>query len=252
MGGTMEKDRKIIVIIQAHMSSTRLPGKVLKEFCGEPALFRMIERVRHCRLLDDIIIATSTLECDDIIVDYCNKWNVHTFRGSDSDVLSRYWGAACMYPADVYVRMTSDCPLIDPEWADRTIQYFLDHDFRYVSNAVGDMPPTVPEGIGLEVFEASLLEEAYNNSTEHYEHEHVTPYMYWKQSSLGALPFPFDASKVRITLDTQEDYEVISAVYDALYRPGNDFTVFEIIDFLKAHPEIAAINKDVYQKKATD
>ena len=248
----LERDRRITVIIQAHMSSTRLPGKIMLDFCGQPALYRMIERVRKSRLIDDIVIATSTLDCDDIIVEKCAEWGVHTFRGSDSDVLSRYWGASQEYPSEVYVRMTSDCPCIDASWADKTIQYFLDHDFRYVSNAVGDMPPTVPMGIGLEVFEASLLEEAYRNSTEHYEHEHVTPYMYWKQPSMGALAFPVDAHDVRITLDTPEDYRVLSAIYEALYRPGNDFTVFDILDFLEAHPEIAEINKDIYQKKATD
>lgn len=244
--------KTVIAIIQAHMSSTRLPGKIMKDFCGQPALYRMIERVRQSKLLDDIVIATSTLPCDDVIVEKCKEWGVHTFRGSDSDVLSRYWGAAKMYPADVYVRMTSDCPLIDAGWADKTIQFFLDHDYRYVSNAVKDMKPTIPMGMGLEVFEASLLNEAYHNATEHFEHEHVTPYMYWKQTSLGAIPYTEDAHHFRITLDTQEDYEVISAVYDALYQAGNTFTIDDIIQFLKAHPEIVAINAGVYQKKATD
>ena len=244
--------KRIVAIIQAHMSSTRLPGKIMKEFCGEPALYRMLERVRQSKLLDDVVVATSSLECDDIIVEKCKAWGVHTFRGSDSDVLSRYWGAAQAYPADVYVRMTSDCPLIDPGWADKTIRFFLDHDFRYVSNAVKDMKPTIPLGMGLEVFEASLLEEAYQNATEHYEHEHVTPYMYWKQDSLGALPYTEDAHHFRITLDTPEDYTVISAIYDALYQPGNTFTIDEILSFLKTHPEIVAINAHIYQKKATD
>lgn len=244
--------KKVTAIIQAHMSSTRLPAKIMKDFCGQPALYRMLERVRHSRLLDDIVVATSTLPCDDIIVEKCEAWRVHTFRGSDSDVLSRYWGAARAYPSDVYVRLTSDCPLIDAGWIDKTIQYFLDHDYRYVSNAVNGMKPTIPLGMGLEVFEASLLEEAYQNATEHFEHEHVTPYMYWKQASLGALPYTEDAHQFRITLDTPEDYEVISAVYNALYKPGNTFTIDEILNFLKSHPEIAAINAKVYQKKATD
>ena len=244
--------KKVIAIIQAHMSSTRLPGKILKPLCGEPALYRMIERVRQSKLLDDIVIATSTLSCDDIIVKKCNEWGVCTFRGSDTDVLSRYWGAAQEYPADVYVRITSDCPCFDPHWADNTIQYFLDNKYRYVSNAVNDMKPTIPMGFGLEVFEVSLLDEAYHNATEHFEHEHVTPYMYWKQSSLGALPYIEDAHHFRVTLDTQEDYEAITAIYNALYTSENTFTVEDVIDYLKKHPEIVAINANVYQKKATD
>lgn len=244
--------KRVVGIIQAHMSSTRLPGKIMKDFCGRPALCRMLERIRQSKMLDDIVVATSTLPCDDLIVECCAEWGVHTFRGSDSDVLSRYWGAAQMYPADVYVRMTSDCPLIDARWVDKTICYFLEHDFRYVSNAVNDMKPTLPLGMGAEVFEASLLEEAYRNSTEGFEHEHVTPYMYWKQKSLGALPYIEDAHHFRVTLDTPEDYEVICAVYNALYREGNTFSMEDMLVFLKAHPEITAINSGIYQKKATD
>lgn len=244
--------KTVIAIIQAHMSSSRLPGKIMLDFCGEPALFRMIERVRHCKMLDDIVIATSTLPCDDVIVERCAQWGVHTFRGSDSDVLSRYHGAARAYPGDVYVRMTSDCPCIDPAWADETISYFLEHEFRYVSNAVKDMKPTLPLGFGLEVFEASLLEEAFLNAFEHYEHEHVTPYMYWKQDSLGALAYTEDAHDLRVTLDTPEDYTVISAIYRELYRPGNNFGMKDVIRFLRENPEVASINAGVYQKKATD
>lgn len=244
--------RKVIAIIQAHMSSTRLPGKIMKTFCGEPSLYRMLERVRQSKLLDDIVIATTTKPCDDIVVEKCNEWGVHTFRGSEPDVLARYWGAAKEYPADVYVRITSDCPCFDARWADKTIQYFLDHDYRYVSNAVNDMKPTTPMGFGLEVFEAALLDEAYHNATENYEHEHVTPYMYWKQTSLGALPYVEDAHQFRVTLDTPEDYEAITAIYNALYQEGNTFTVEDVIKFLKGHPEVVAINASVYQKKATD
>ena len=244
--------RKVIAIIQAHMSSSRLPGKIMKPFCGEPALYRLIERIRQSELLSDFVIATSTLPCDDIIVEKCDEWGVHTFRGSDSDVLARYWGAAQKYPADAYVRITSDCPCFDARWADKTIQYFLDNDYRYVSNAVNDMKPTIPMGFGLEVFEASLLDEAYHKATEHFEHEHVTPYMYWKQTSLGGLPYVEDAHHFRVTLDTKEDYEAITAIYEALYQPGNTFTVQDVVAFLKTHPEIVAINKNVYQKKATD
>lgn len=210
----------------------------------------MIERVRYSKLLDDVVIATSTLPCDDIIIEKCNEWGVHTFRGSDSDVLSRYWGASQAYPTDVYVRMTSDCPCEDAGLVDHFIQYFLDHNYRYVSNAVNGAKATVPMGFGCEVFEATLLDEAYYNATEPYEHEHVTPYMYWDQ--LGMLPFDENAATYRVTLDTPEDYEAINAIYDALYTPGNTFTVYDTLNFLKAHPEIVAINSMIVQKSAKD
>lgn len=244
--------KRVVAIIQAHMSSSRLPGKIMKDLCGQPELFRMLERVRHSVLLDDIVVATSTLPCDDLIVQKCAEWGVHTFRGSDSDVLSRYYGAAQMYPADVYVRMTSDCPLLDPRYVDATIGYFLKNDFRYVSNANDQVPATFPLGMGCEVFTAELLEEDFRNATEGYEHEHVTPYMYWKQSSLGAYSYRENVSNYRITLDTPEDYEVISRIYNALYQPGNYFTLEQIIEYLRANPEVAQINRMIVQKKARD
>lgn len=237
------KNQRVVAIIQAHMSSTRLPGKVLKDLCGAPALYRMIERVRQCKLIDEIVIATSVLPCDDVIIECCESWGVSTFRGSDSDVLSRYWGAAQTYPAEVYVRLTSDCPLIDPGQIDETIQYFFDHDYRYVH---GD--DLLPGGIGGEVFTAELLKEDFENATEGYEHEHVTPYMYWKQPSVGVIPSKEDGSMYRITLDTAEDYEVIRLVYEALYTPGNEFTLDDMLRYLEQHPEIVAINSMIVQK----
>lgn len=245
-------DKKNIAIIQAHMSSTRLPGKIMKDLCGEPALYRMIERVRQSKLLDDIIIATSTLPCDDIIIEKCDEWGVHTFRGSDSDVLSRYWGAAQMYPADIYVRMTSDCPLMTPLEVDNMIEFFLNHDYRYVRSSKPGVGGSYPVGIDSEVFTAELLKEAAEKSSEHYEHEHVTPYMYWKQDSIGLNPYKEDASMYRLTLDTPEDYKVIKLIYEALYQPGNTFTLDDILDYLKAHPEVVAINSMIIQKKAKD
>ena len=242
----MEKKR-VVAIIQAHMSSTRLPGKVLRDLCGAPALYRMIERVRQAKLIDQIVIATSTKECDDEIIALCEQWGVDTFRGSDSDVLSRYWGAAQAYPAENYMRLTSDCPLIDPGQLDDMTQFFFDNDYRYVH---GD--GKLPGGIGGEIFTAELMREAAEKSTEGYEHEHVTPYMYWKQDSIGVVPSKEDGSMYRITLDTPEDYEVIKKVYEALYTPGNTFTLNDIMRFLEKHPEIVAINSMVRQKGAKD
>ncbi len=237
----MEKKR-VICIIQAHMSSTRLPGKIMKDLCGEPALYRMIERLRQCKLLDDIVIATSTKECDDIIVEHCDKWGVHWFRGSDSDVLSRYWGAAQEYPSEYVVRATSDCPLITPVFMDEIIQFMLDHDYRYVNGVNG------PAGIGGEIFTRELLQEAAENSTEGYEHEHVSPYMFMKQDSVAEVPYFGDYSHYRITLDTEEDYQAICAVYEGLYQPGNTFGDHDIINFLDTHPEVVAINAMIQQK----
>ena len=237
------KDKKIVAIIQAHMSSTRLPQKVMMDLAGKPALYRMIERLRHCKLLDDIVIATSVEPCDDILIEKCNEWGVSTFRGSDSDVLSRYWGAAQAYPADVYVRITSDNPLIDPGHMDDQIRFFLDHDYRYVACD----EETTPNGIGGEVFTAELMRECAENSVEGYEHEHVTPYMYTKQDSKYYYQFQQN-SAYRITLDTPEDYTVIGKLYDVLYKEGEPFTIHEVLEYLRAHPELVAVNAEIHQK----
>lgn len=240
-------DKRIVAIIQARMGSSRLPGKILKDLCGKPALYRMLERVRQSKYIDEIVIATSDETCDDQLVEICHSWGVSTFRGSNSDVLSRYWGAAQVYPSDICVRLTSDCPVIDPAVIDEIIEYFLEHDYRYVSGS-----EKLPNGIGAEVFTRELLEEAAVNSTEGYEREHVTPYMYWKQDSVGYCPLSEDLSMYRITLDTTEDYEVISNIYEALYKPGNTYTMEDIICYLKQHPEVMAINCNVHQKEVKE
>ncbi len=239
--------KNITAIIQAHMNSERLPKKIMLDLEGKPVLFRMLERVAHAKKLNQIVVATSDLSCDDIVADKCTEWGFQVCRGSDSDVLSRYWKAAQEFPSDVYMRLTSDSPLIDPDYLDMCVDYFMSHDFRYVA---GDGKN--PIGIGCEIFTAELMREAACNSTEPFEHEHVTPYMYWKQSSIGRVPSLRDATGVRITLDTKEDYEVIKAVYHALYQPGNRFTMDEILDYLEAHPEVASMNANVKQKKAKD
>lgn len=244
------KKGKMTAIIQAHMSSSRLPGKVMKDLCGEPALYRMIERVRHSKYISEIVLATSTMECDDIIVEHCEKWGVKTFRGSNDDVLARYHDAAQQYPSAYYVRLTSDNPLIDPSVVDDMIEFFFNHDYIYVGAGVDSSGHcNLPLGMYCEVFTAGLLVEAHHKARLNYEREHVTPYMYLTNKNGGKFPYERDDSAYRLTLDTPEDYEVIRSVYEALYQPGNHFTLNDIIAYLETYPEIAAINAAVKQKK---
>jgi len=238
--------KKVIAIIQAHMSSSRLPGKVLLDLCGEPALYRMIERVRLCKNIDEIVVATSKMKCDDVLIEACQKWDVSTFRGSDHDVMARFYGTMQAYPAEVYVRLTSDNPLIDAGHVDETIAFFLAHDYRYVRGA-----GTHLDDMFCEVFTAELMQETYENATEGYEREHVTPYMYTKQDSMYVRAIDWDQVKYRLDLDTPEDYELIKHVYHALYQPGNRFTLEQIIDYLDAHPEVRELNSEIVQKHYT-
>ena len=237
---------KVVAIIQAHMSSSRLPGKVLLDLCGEPALYRMIERVRHCKYIDEIVVATSKMSCDDVLIEACEKWGVSTFRGSNNDVLARYWDTTQAYPADIYVRLTSDNPLIDPTHVDETIRYFLEHDYRYVRGA-----GVHSDDMFCEVFSAELMKETVENATEGYEREHVTPYMYTRQENYHVVCVDWDQEKYRLDLDTLEDYELIKKVYGALYQPGNRFTLEQIIAYLDAHPEVRELNSEIVQKHYT-
>ena len=236
--------KRVVAIIQAHMSSTRLPGKVLRDIMGKPSLYRMIERIRYAELIDDIVIATSTKECDDVLEQFCRENGLLCFRGSDSDVLARFHGAAKQYPADAYVRLTSDNPLLCPTQIDSVVRTFLENTHRYVRTH----PTMCPNGQDAEIFEASLLEEAYQNATEGYEHEHVTPYMYWKQPSVHNIVPQNDIGGYRCTMDTPEDFEMICHVFRALYPSNPKFTYQDIIAFLDDHPEIRAINKHIKQK----
>lgn len=237
----MEK-KKIVAIIQAHMGSSRLPGKIMRDLCGMPALYRMIERVRLCENVDQIVVATSRMACDDAVVEACRQWGIPTFRGSDHDVLARYWGATQAYPAEGYVRLTSDCPAIDPWGLDELIRFFREHTYRFVSV---EMETHLDGCWSYEIFTAELMDETYEKAEEGYEREHVTPYMYTKQPSWCRVPCRFDGSKYRVTLDTPEDYALIKSVFEALYQPDRPFTIEQVVAYLDAHPEVCRINADV-------
>ena len=233
--------KTVIAIIQAHMSSTRLPNKIMLDLHGKPELYRVLERVKKSKYLDDIVVATSDLPCDDIIANSCKEWGIHSFRGSDSDVLSRFYGAAMLFPADAYMRLTSDNPISDPDEIDHEIEYFFNSGLRHVR---GDYTH-LPHGIGEEVFTAELLQEAYEKATEPFEHEHVTPYMYRNQSSTGIVPTDMDDADIRVTMDTENDYRLLCAIYDHLYSPNRTFTLDEAVSFIRSHPEILEINSMV-------
>ncbi len=146
----------IVAVVQARMSSTRLPGKVLAEVAGHPMLWHVVHRLRRARLVNRIVVATSENPADDAIQQFCKQESIDCFRGSESDVLDRYYQAAQAFSADVVVRITADCPLIDSNIVDRVIQHFLDDDLDYVSNA---LRYTYPDGLDVEVFSFAALEQ---------------------------------------------------------------------------------------------
>lgn len=232
------------------MTSTRLPGKILKQVLGKPLLEYQLERLRRVRLADQIVIATTGNDSDQPIVDFCAQHGISCFRGSENDVLARYHGAATHFEADTVVRITSDCPLIDPAVVEQVIRCYLDRrtELDYVSNC---LERTWPRGMDTEVFSCSALHEAFSEATEQAEREHVTPFIYRQPQRyrLENVAAAENLAQHRWTVDTAEDFELVSKLLAALYPAKPDFSLADILDLLKKHPDWAAINAHVEQKK---
>lgn len=244
-----EHMRKTVAIIQARMGSTRLHGKVLKDIGGKPMLWHIIVRVQQSMQIDEIVIATTKNKEDDEIQKFTTSIGVSCFRGSQDNVLERYYLAAKKYGATTVVRLTGDNPLVDPKIIDNTIKFFYDNTFRYVSNVeLSEGKRTLPLGLDCEVFSFDLLEEAYLNANENYEKEHVTPYMYLKQDNIGCYSIDKDFSDYRLTVDTIEDFKCINEIYRQLYHDEHDFYLEDIIKYIDIHPEITLINSAIKQK----
>lgn len=233
-------------IIQARMGSTRLPGKVLKNIGEKPLLLHMIERVRKSKKLDKIIVATSVLEKDNVIEDFCKENNIDYFRGSESDVLQRYYECAKSYSLDIVVRLTADCPLIDFFMIDKCLEDFnANPELSYYANTCPTNLSTYPNGSDIEIFSFNALEKAnaLENSLE--GREHVTHYMCREKEvfKTGMLKNSQDWSKYRYTIDNREDFEVISFLFDEINKKKIDGTTQEIVKILDEHPDIRALNK---------
>lgn len=239
------KQLNIVAIIQARMGSTRLPGKVMKAIAGRPMLDIQLERVKRCNLISSIVVATTANNTDDIIAEYCSAHNITCYRGDESNVLKRYFEASQEQKADIVVRLTSDCPLIDPIIIDQVVRFYLEHQYEFVSNV---HPRTFPRGMDVEVFSAASLAAAYKNAITPYDLEHVTPYIL-KISTIGNVTRSTDLSRIRLTVDTPEDFEVFRQIFIALYPHNPMFTLDDIMTFMDANPSIAAINAHIEQKK---
>lgn len=243
---------KVVCLVQARVGSTRLPGKILKEICGKTILHHEIDRLKKCKEIDEIVIATTDKEDDDKIVNEAKKLSVKYFRGSENDVLSRFYYAAKENNADIVVRVTSDCPCIDFEILDKMLIYFKDKykekQIDYLSNTINR---TYPRGYDIEIFTFSALEKSYINAKKEYEREHVTPYIYDKTNNFLKLSFENteDYSKYRVTLDTIEDFIVIKNIFENLYYKNPYFKLNDVVQYLNNNLHIVDINKHIEQKK---
>lgn len=244
---------RIVIIVQARMSSTRLPGKVLKKIMGKPLLEYQIERLRRVESADDLIVATTTGAADDALVSFCESRQVGWFRGDEEDVLSRYHQACEKYRGDAVVRVTADCPLIDPDVVNQVIDTYLDagDNWDYVANTI---ERTYPRGMDCEVFSAEILASAHREARAQSEREHVTEFFYRRPERFRLLnvSYPTDQSAHRWTVDTPEDLELIGRMLETLYPQKPEFTLEDCLELASRHPELSEINRHIKQKSDED
>lgn len=232
---------KVLTLLQARTGSTRLPGKVLRPLLGRPMILRQIERLQRASLIGTLCLVTSTDSSDDELAECVSQAGVAVFRGSLNDVLDRFYQASRQYDADIVVRLTGDCPLADPAIIDAAIRRFMDTDVDYLSNC---LPPTYPDGLDVEVFRQSALEDAWLHADLPSQREHVTPYINGQPGRfcLGALCNEQDLSALRLTVDEPADFALVERIYDALYPAKPDFALSDILEVLERQPAWVELN----------
>jgi len=235
---------KILGIIQARTSSTRLPRKVLLDLEGRTVLEHVISRVKSANLISQVIIATTIKKEDLKIVKICADVGVEVYRGSDQDVLDRYYQAARLLNPEHVVRITADCPLIDPKVIDKVIKLHLKEKADYASNTIKE---TFPDGEDVEIFRFETLKKSWENAKLLSEREHVTAYIKKNPElfNMSNLEYCKDLSNKRWTLDNPEDYEFMKIIYKNLYCKNNLFGIVEIIRFINKNPDIEKINQHI-------
>ena len=236
----------VVVVVQARTRSSRLPGKVLLPLAGRPLLERMLERIRAARTPDDIIVATTDEASDDVVYDLSMAAGVSCYRGDTNDLLDRHLQAARHASADVVVKIPSDCPLIDPSVIDRVIGFYKADAsaFDYVSNL---HPATFPDGNDVEVVPMPVLETAWREARAGYEREHTTPFIWERPQQFRIANVEVGgganySNSHRWTIDYAEDYDLIAAIYDALWTPKRIFSMDDVLELIQVHPELAQLN----------
>jgi spore coat polysaccharide biosynthesis protein SpsF len=243
----MSKAPNTTVIIQARMGSTRLPGKVMAQIAGKPMIERVIERVAKAKSVDRIVIATTCLAEDNVLCAWAARMEYPFYRGSQLDVLDRYYQTALVARPSRIVRITSDCPLIDPSLIDEAVEIQDRTGADYVSNKVR---PTLPVGEDVEVFWFKGLAEAWRHATLEYERVHVTPYFYRNPARfhLEALAVQGDFTGLRWTVDTEQDLEFVRQLYAVASDLDARLGWRNVLEVLKRSPQIGEINSHVKQK----
>jgi spore coat polysaccharide biosynthesis protein SpsF len=232
---------KVTAIIQARMGSTRMPGKTLKDILGKPMLWHMTNRLKYSRYIEKIVIATTSRERDKVILEFADKYGLGSFAGSEEDVLDRYYQAAQKYGGETIVRVTSDCPLIDPQITDGIIKHYLDNRNKldYVATGL-----SFPDGLDTEVFSFDALKKTWHEAKMASEREHVTPYIRISgKFRIDTVQCAEDLSRMRWTVDDERDFHLVSEIFNNLYKDGEIFYMKDILDFLKRRPKLLDLNK---------
>ncbi len=229
----------ILGIIQARMGSTRLPGKVLKKISGKPMMLYLYERFKKAKLVDKVVIATANDEINKPIIEFAKENGIDYYAGDENDLVDRLYQTAIKFGADAIVRITADCPLVDPDEVDRVIKIFLDGNFDQVSN---NFSPTLPHGLDVEVIKVSAMKKVWENIKEAFWRELAFAYIYEhpEEFKIKNADYHEDLSHHRWTVDYPEDFEFVSQVFEKL---AGDVSMLELLEFVKKNPEIAEINK---------
>ena len=249
MKASEKTNLKRVATIEARMTSSRLPGKIMKEIIGRPLLERLVERIRRASLVDEVIVATTVNPQDDVVEKWAGQAGISIYRGSEDDVLLRVLEAAKAFSGDIIVELTGDCPLLDPAMIDQVVRFYLDSDYDYVSNI---LERTYPRGFDIQVFSTAVLDEVNRLTQDPADHEHVSLYIYEhpERYKLGGLRAPdaLCAPDYRLCVDTPDDLEVIRKIYETLYPKNPAFSALDILNFMRQHPDIAELNSHVRQK----
>lgn len=244
---------RTVIVMQARMGSTRLPGKSMMDLAGAPLVGRILERVKRCTMIDEIVVATSQKPEDDVLEELASSYGVSAFRGSENDLVDRYYQAAKAFKADVIVRQPADNPVPEPAEIDRIVAYHLTGQSDFSSNLSGVYGNEYPDGIGAEVFDIGPLEEVWQTSSDPYkrEHLHLNFFDYKSQTPadpdkyrIGTVPCPVEFRRPELVLDvnTREEYDFMVKLYDYLYPRNPEFHITDIINWYD----------DVYRKQANE
>jgi spore coat polysaccharide biosynthesis protein SpsF len=242
-------------IVQARMTSSRLPGKVLRTIDytdGKSVLGSVMERLRAARNIDHVVIACTINDDDDPLVEYAESEGFAYYRGSENDVLDRFYNAATEFGYDNIIRITSDCPFLDPSVIDELVELFINGDYQYASNCIRR---TYPHGLDCEILTYDVLKWMHENTTDKFYREHVTSYVTSHQDEfrVGSLALADeDYSKVRITVDTINDYTLACVITDFIRDKADRFSFRTVLDCFRDHPYISNINADIMQKRKYD